>query len=119
MDYSFEAIKNPIHHEANLMKEAQHRLVAPAQYGAMPDLGLYSRPDGPAPNWSELLPLGIHDVRKELGLGLIPAQDLAYPKEPAAMESKFRIAEVLELPINSVTRFRHLAGLGDVTATRG
>ena len=63
-------------------------------------------------------PIVMHDVRKELGLGLIPVQDLAYPKEPAAMESKFRIAEVLELPINSVTRFRHLAGLGDVTATR-
>ena len=58
MDYSFKALKNFINHEANLMKEAQHRLVAPVQYGAMPNLGLYSQPDGPFPNWSELLPLG-------------------------------------------------------------
>ena len=40
------------------MKSAQLNLVAPLQYGAMPDLGRYSQPDGPVPNWSELMPLG-------------------------------------------------------------
>ncbi len=40
------------------MKTCQLNLVAPCQYGAMPDLGRYSRPDGPVPNWSELMPLG-------------------------------------------------------------
>jgi dimethylamine---corrinoid protein Co-methyltransferase len=58
IDYSFKAIKNFLSYEANLMKEAQQRLVAPVQYGAMPNLGLYSQPDGPCPNWSELLPQG-------------------------------------------------------------
>ena len=40
------------------MQSPQRRLVAPVQYGAMPNLGLCSRPDGPCPNWCELLPLG-------------------------------------------------------------
>ena len=57
-------------------------------------------------------PTAMQDVRRDLGLGRIPVQDLTYPKEPSAMESKFRIAEVLDIPINSVTRFRQLAGLG-------
>lgn len=56
-------------------------------------------------------PVVMYEVRKDLGLGLVPVQDLAYPKEPDAMESKFRIAEVLDIPINSVERFRRLAGL--------
>ncbi len=30
----------------------------PLFYGAMPNLGLYSQPDGPFPNPSELMPLG-------------------------------------------------------------
>ena len=33
-------------------------MTVPLNYGAMPNLGLYSQPDGPSPNWSELLPLG-------------------------------------------------------------
>jgi dimethylamine---corrinoid protein Co-methyltransferase len=33
-------------------------LTIPVAYGAMPDLGRHTVPDGPAPNWSELLPLG-------------------------------------------------------------
>ena len=40
------------------MKIAQALLTNPVQYGAMPDLGRYSKPDGPIPNWSELLPMG-------------------------------------------------------------
>ena len=32
--------------------------MAPLQYGVMPNLGLYSKPDGPCDNWNELLPLG-------------------------------------------------------------
>jgi dimethylamine---corrinoid protein Co-methyltransferase len=64
IDYSFKAVKNFLSHEAGLMAQAQARLVAPVQYGAMPNLGLYSQPDGPCPNWSELLPLGrIDDAR--------------------------------------------------------
>jgi dimethylamine---corrinoid protein Co-methyltransferase len=50
-------------------------------------------------------PLVMHDVRRELGLGLIPVQELTYPSEPGAMEAKFHISEVLEVPINSVQKF--------------
>ena len=37
----------------------------PLFYGAMPNLGLYSQPDGPHPNPSELLPLGKIDAARE------------------------------------------------------
>jgi len=57
-DYSYKAVKTIASEEAQAMKMAQLELVAPAQYGAMPDLGRYSMPDGPFPNWSELLPQG-------------------------------------------------------------
>jgi len=56
-------------------------------------------------------PIAMHDVRRDLGLGRIPVQELAYPTHAGAMEAKFRIAEVLDLPINSVTRFMEHAGL--------
>jgi dimethylamine--corrinoid protein Co-methyltransferase len=62
-------------------------------------------------------PIVMQEVRRDLGLGRIPVQDLTYPNEPAAMECKFRIAEVLEVPINCVERFRELAGVEEVRAT--
>ena len=58
IDYSYKAVKTNVAHEAQWMKIAQMLLTNPVQYGAMPDLGRYSQPDGPIPNWSELLPLG-------------------------------------------------------------
>jgi dimethylamine--corrinoid protein Co-methyltransferase len=57
-DYSYKAVKTIVTAETQYMKMAQLNTVAPLQYGAMPDLGRYSRPDGPIANWSELLPLG-------------------------------------------------------------
>jgi dimethylamine--corrinoid protein Co-methyltransferase len=57
-DYSYKAVKTIVSSESLAMKAAQLSTVAPLQYGAMPDLGRYSRPDGPVANWSELLPLG-------------------------------------------------------------
>jgi hypothetical protein len=56
-------------------------------------------------------PIAMHDVRRDLGLGRIPVQELTYPDHPGAMEAKFRIAEVLDVPINSVARFAANAGL--------
>ena len=54
----------------------------------------------------------MHEVRGELGLGRISYGGAAlYPGQPSAMEAKFRIAEVLELPINCVERFRANARL--------
>ena len=58
MDYSFKAVKTVLPFERQSLKNAQQALTVPLQYGAMPDLGRYSRPDGPVANWSELLPLG-------------------------------------------------------------
>jgi dimethylamine--corrinoid protein Co-methyltransferase len=58
IDYSYKAVKTIIPHQAQTVRDAQLMLTVPLQYGAMPNLGLYSRPDGPVPNWSELLPQG-------------------------------------------------------------
>ncbi len=56
-------------------------------------------------------PAAMHDVRRDLGLGRIPVQELTYPGEPGAMAAKFHIADVLDVPINSVTRFAEHAGI--------
>jgi dimethylamine--corrinoid protein Co-methyltransferase len=57
-DYSYKAVRAVLSFQAQMMKDAQLQTVVPLDYGAMPDLGRYSQPDGPAPNWSQLLPLG-------------------------------------------------------------
>jgi len=65
IDYSYKAVKTNVAHEGQSMKIAQALLTNPVQYGAMPDLGRYSRPDGPVPNWSELLPMGKIDEARD------------------------------------------------------
>ena len=57
-DYSFKPVKPVLPFEQETMRQAQLLLTVPCQYGAMPDLGRYTAPDGPIPNWSQLLPLG-------------------------------------------------------------
>ena len=57
-DYCYAAASKLTPYEAQTMHDAQQRLTMPLHYGAQADLGRYSVPDGPAPNWSELLPLG-------------------------------------------------------------
>ncbi len=56
IDYSYKAVKTIVGSEQQAMKEAQERVTIPVHYGAQPDLGRYSEPDGPCGNWSELLP---------------------------------------------------------------
>jgi dimethylamine--corrinoid protein Co-methyltransferase len=64
IDYSYKAVKTIVPFEQQFMKEAQERLTVPVHYGAQPDLGRYSAPDGPCGNWSELLPaLKIDEAR--------------------------------------------------------
>lgn len=58
IDYSFKTVKPILHDEAKVMELAQAQAVIPVLYGGMPDLGRYTKPDGPVENWSELLPLG-------------------------------------------------------------
>jgi dimethylamine--corrinoid protein Co-methyltransferase len=55
-------------------------------------------------------PLVMHEVRRELGLGMIPVQELTYPNDPGAIEAKFHIADVLDVPINSVRKFNEHIG---------
>ncbi len=57
-------------------------------------------------------PLVMHDVRAELGLGRLTVQELTYPDKPGAIEAKFHIAEVLDVPVNSVERFSERVGWG-------
>lgn len=57
MDYSYKAVKQIVHNETPVMELAQLNAVMPILYGSMPNLGLYTKPDGPVENWSELLPL--------------------------------------------------------------
>lgn len=53
----------------------------------------------------------MEQIRGEKGLGRILDHSNLHPGEPNAMMAKFRIAELLDLPIGSVERFRELAGL--------
>ena len=57
-DYSYKPAKAVLGLEQTTMRQAQYLITAPCGYGAMPDLGLYTVPDGPIANWSQLLPLG-------------------------------------------------------------
>lgn len=58
IDYSYKTVKPILHDETKVMEIAQSQAVIPVLYGGMPDLGRYTKPDGPVENWSELLPLG-------------------------------------------------------------
>lgn len=58
IDYSYKAVKTVATEERSWVEQASHLLTIPLFYGAMPDLGRYSRPDGPVHNWAELLPQG-------------------------------------------------------------
>lgn len=56
VDYSYKPIKAIIYEEMAAMEYIQQIATIPVFYGAMPNLGLYTKPDGPIDNWSELLP---------------------------------------------------------------
>ena len=53
----------------------------------------------------------MEQIRGEKGLGRILDHSNLHPGEPNAMTAKFRIAELLGMRINSVEKFRDLAGL--------
>jgi dimethylamine--corrinoid protein Co-methyltransferase len=58
VDYSFKPIKPIVTFEQPLLEQVLSVTTAPVFYGAMPNLGLYSQPDGPFPNPSVLMPEG-------------------------------------------------------------
>jgi dimethylamine--corrinoid protein Co-methyltransferase len=58
VDYSFKPIKPIVTMEQPILEQALLSTHVPLFYGAMPNLGLYSQPDGPCPNPGDLLPKG-------------------------------------------------------------
>ena len=58
IDYSYKQVKPIVHEEVPLFEQLQSLTIAPLFYGAMPNLGLYTRPDGPVANPNDLMPRG-------------------------------------------------------------
>jgi len=58
IDYSFKPVKPIVAFEKPILEQALLITIPPLFYGAMPNLGLYSQPDGPCPNPMDLLPRG-------------------------------------------------------------
>lgn len=65
IDYSFKQCKHVVQYEKPNMEQAVLQTIAPIFYGAMPNLGLYSIPDGPVINPGDLLPVGKIKEAKE------------------------------------------------------
>jgi dimethylamine--corrinoid protein Co-methyltransferase len=65
IDYSFKPVKPIVGTEQTVVEQTLLATHTPLFYGAMPNLGLYSQPDGPFPNPSELMPSGkINEARQ-------------------------------------------------------
>jgi dimethylamine--corrinoid protein Co-methyltransferase len=58
VDYSYKPVKPIVNYEQGTLEMGLLITHGPVIYGAMPNLGLYTRPDGPCPNPMELLPQG-------------------------------------------------------------
>lgn len=58
VDYSYKMLKPIVSYEQGTLEQALSVTHSPLFYGAMPNLGLYTQPDGPFPNPMELLPQG-------------------------------------------------------------
>jgi dimethylamine--corrinoid protein Co-methyltransferase len=80
VDYSYKQVKPIVHEDIPLMEQAQLLMVVPVFYGAMPNLGLYTQPDGPMPNPAELLPNGKIREAREAYAGAIDlvVKDMVY-----------------------------------------
>lgn len=57
-DYNYKTAKGVVEHEAYAVRGALNITTMPIFYGAMTNLGFYTKPDGPVENWAELLPQG-------------------------------------------------------------
>ena len=67
LDYSYKAIKPIVPEEIPALEQSLSSTVAPLFYGAMPNLGYYSQPDGPVPNPSDLMVKGEIDAARHAG----------------------------------------------------
>ena len=80
VDYSYKPLKPIVTMEQPILEQALLTTHIPLFYGAMPNLGLYSQPDGPFPNPAELLPSGkIAEARESFERTVEDAvQDMVY-----------------------------------------
>jgi dimethylamine--corrinoid protein Co-methyltransferase len=58
IDYSYKSVKPIVGDEQQEFEQALLVSTLPLFYGGMPNLAIYSQPDGPCPNPAELLPMG-------------------------------------------------------------
>jgi dimethylamine--corrinoid protein Co-methyltransferase len=79
-DYSFKPVKAIVALEATGVEQALHGTIIPVFYGAMPNFGLYARPDGPFSNPADLLPRGQIDEAREAQMEMAEAcrNDMVY-----------------------------------------
>ena len=49
-------------------------------------------------------------IRQDHGLGLLTMTSSTHPALPGMMEAKFNISKLLDIPINSVERFKERTG---------
>jgi dimethylamine--corrinoid protein Co-methyltransferase len=71
VDYSYKPVKSIVGMEQTVLEQVLMVTHPPLFYGAMPNLGLYTQPDGPFPNPSELLATGrIGDVQESYELSV-------------------------------------------------
>ena len=56
-------------------------------------------------------PAVMTDVRSELGFGRIHSYAISHPGQANMIEAKFRISQVLGIPVNCVERFKERARL--------
>ena len=63
-DYSYKPVKPIINFETGDYYNTSMATTAPLFYGAQPNMGLYFQPEGPIPNPSEHLPVGVKKAAK-------------------------------------------------------
>jgi dimethylamine--corrinoid protein Co-methyltransferase len=65
IDYSYKQVKHVVIYDKPNMEQAVLMTIPPILYGAMPNMGLYTYPDGPCSNPGDLLPQGKFEEAKE------------------------------------------------------
>ncbi len=80
IDYSWKPVRPLVADEHILVERALMVTSSPLVYGAMPNLGLYTQPDGPFPNPTELLNKGMVTEAREAGDQMVEhaANDIVY-----------------------------------------
>ena len=80
VDYSYKPVKPITIFEQPILEQALMATHIPLFYGAQPNLGLYSRPDGPFPNPAELMPMGMIKEAQESYEGAVEdlVKDIVY-----------------------------------------